>query len=255
MVLQLSVYVTIPFFYVETAIKSIAFVFMLIIMWKVRGKYLENKQKVALYLYQAMFCFAWAVLAQTFDALFLDDLSLAVFGYFLSFGEIAGYVFSGMANYFLLKFSMGLTEKGSQRTALSVLVVNLTAIAFFALFTIMKQDLVATYFLVIHIIISYTIFGMLSKRAFATARRTPELIYSRGLQLIAWFGICLVLVFGLFVIDAVYQAAMNENTFTIFGSIAWVIGMLGAYAAYVGFCRPAWFVRRYSGKPSPLEKT
>ena len=163
-------------------------------------------------------------------------LSLTVFGYFVSIGEIGAYTFAGIANYFLLKFSIGLSEKGSQRTAPWVLVVNLTAIVFFALFMIMNQDLAATYFLFVHIIISYSIFGIMSKQVFTTARRTDELIDRRGLQLIAWFGICLVLLYAFFIIDAIYQAVLSLNTFTIFGSLTWVMGMLGAY---VGVC---WFL-------------
>ena len=71
----------------------------------------------------------------------------------------------------------------------------------------MQQDLLATYFLFVHIIISYTIYGIMSKRTLATARRTPDISYRRGLQLIAWFGVSLVLLFAFFIIDAIYQSS------------------------------------------------
>ena len=248
MILQYSAYLTNPFFYTETIVKYISFVVLLIIMFKVRGKYLEKKQEVAQNLYLAIFCFACAPIVQSFDVLFLSDLNPTAFYNAAGVGQIVTFTFAAIANYFLLKFTIGIAGKGSQRITPWVLAINLMAIAFSAFFIIMNKHSVSTIFLIVHVIISYTVFGLLTTRTFATARHThdvatargtTELVDIRGLQLIAWFGIFLILMYAFIILDIVYEIVTNTNNFTVFGTIGWGLCLVGVYVAVRWFLPPS----------------
>ena len=168
--LQLSEYLKNPFFYIEYITKFAAFVFLFVVSLKVRKKYLENQTKFAQSLYRALLCFAFAALVQSFDGFFIDDITLKLVGYQIEFGQIGAYTFAAIGNYNLLLVSQDIAGKIHPTRAIVVMIANLIVIGIFASLAIINDSYIIIFVIVIHVIISYAIFGLLSKRAFSTAK-------------------------------------------------------------------------------------
>ncbi|MHA1733884.1 MAG: hypothetical protein ACTSU5_18230 [Promethearchaeota archaeon] len=82
---------------------------------------------------------------------------------------------------------------------------------------------------------------------FETAGRLENLIDRRGFQAIGLCGVSLVVMYALFILEAVF-AYQSYSVFSVFG---WTAASVGSISAYIGFCMPRWFRRRYGSEQDP----
>ncbi|HMF30724.1 MAG TPA: hypothetical protein VKK79_04885, partial [Candidatus Lokiarchaeia archaeon] len=88
--------------------------------------------------------------------------------------------------------------------------------------------------------------GKILWEGFATAHKVDGLENKRGYQFIGLMGLFAILTYVFFITEEFVP--MEESTIRyVLVSIGWIMAAIGGVCAYVGFCKPAWFTRRYAG--------
>ena len=237
-----------PYKVAELVSEYVLFVIIWIINYFIYKKYQERKTRVASLLFRAFTFFSISAVFQSLDTFFFDDLSLATLGYKISAGYAGAVVFASIASYFILLFAAE-TFRTSTTRATVVGTVNIIVACVFAIFKMLNQALSSTICLGIEVVLSFYIYGNLLHRSYVDARKLSELsdlLDRRSFEFIGNLGLFMILLYISFTVEAI----VFYGTTSIFGALGWILGVIGAIYAYIGFCRPKWFVKRYETKDS-----
>lgn len=104
-------------------------------------------------------------------------------------------------------------------------------------------------YLIFHLILALTLYIYMIRAAILSSNKEVTLKVRRGFQLIALFGLCLLLTFVFFVIDFILGAQYSPFVY-----VGWTSAAVGAILAYLGYIMPDWLKKRWE-EPEIQEKS
>ncbi len=195
-------------------------------------RYREKHQNTTKYLLW-MFAFLGLVpAAQLFDGIFYPFIFTVKFGY------SAAIVFTMIVNVALVLFSTEVFASQENRITRGTIIFRILFILGVVLTTgiatvlkLVGEDVTIT--LGLYMGISVILFLLTFMWARKLARKMDDPVYKRAIQYISYFAIIFLAVFVFFIADSFYPY------YTLWGLIGWCCYLLGTWAAYRGFIRPA----------------
>ncbi len=233
-----------PFVLAITIIESLAFAIMCIIDYRV---YQANKKKgtlVSRLLLQGFLFFTFTPILQSLDTFFLDRVTLEAWGYKASFGYSLAITFMAFANIFLAKFTKEIYSGETKGRLVLVAILGIPNVIVFFVLKSMGDPVFSTIFLGIHMLICIMIYGQLFVLSNKTAKKMDSPLNKRAFQFIGLLGLFLILLLVFMLLESI----LFYGQFSIFGVIGWVMAILGVISAWIGFCLPSWFRRRFESK-------
>ena len=231
-----------PFVLGITITEYFAFALLCLINWNLYKKYKERHNVVARLLLLAFVFFSLGPVLQSQDTLYGDTLTILYMGYIASFGYSSAMVCAGIANFFMLQFANILFYETPDKKKNIIGVLDVLIVVLFFIFKSLNLGLVSTIILGLHILVSFIILGFIFTKCLNIARKIDNLLEKRSFQFIGFMGFFLIAMYICFIIEALFF----YGTYSLFGMLGWIFGLLGTILAYFGFCRPAWFVKKYT---------
>jgi hypothetical protein len=230
-----------PYVYITTIIEYFTFIILSIINRTLYQKYKERNSNITKLLLYAMFYFSLSPVLQSQDIFYGNALTFQYWGYEANFGYSFAILMAAIANYYISDFTNNVFNREPKWKNNIVAIISLIVAIIFIIFeSIRYLQIIATGILGIYILLSFIIYFNLAIKCFKNASKVSGKMDKRGYQYIAFMGILLILMYIFLVVEMEFF-----HIYSIFGSIAWIMGLCGAISAYVGYCRPSWFQRLY----------
>ncbi len=172
--------------------------------------------------------------------------------------SVLGYVFFTVANIFLYKFVHDIFIK--EKTFLKYYFAAISGIMIGALLYHLftdpfydtskpTEELNWAYFALAYVIFTLLTFTLISIIVFRGARKITVKYYRRGLQLIGFYQLTVILAFLVLVIDIVASsmgvALIDDTNYSWFFILAWLILLISMFMAYIGYTMPNWFKKMF----------
>lgn len=195
--------------------------------------------------------FSVAPLFHTIDILYFSvtpPWTNTLFGYNLAFA------FSAYGNIVLALFFLRIYQK--EHVNLIVLIyaipniINTSLLIYTSVLMALTLTIIdQLVYLAIHLVLAMILYIYMIRAAVKSSQKEVTLKVRRGFQLIASFGLFLLLTFVFFILDKI-----SGTNYTPWVYVGWTCAAIGAIIAYLGYIMPDWLKKRWE-EPDILEKT
>jgi len=228
------------------------FIFVLLIAVGTILLYRYSKKRIGNILILAICILVYAVapLFHTLDIIYFSKTVLwenAAVGYNLA------YIMSAYGNVLLALFFLRIYQKEHvNRIVIIYAILNIvnTSLLFYSSVQIALTGIIIDQliYLIFHLLLAMTLYIYMIRAAILSSKKEVTLKVRRGFQLIALFGLCLLLAFIFFVIDFVLGSSYSPFVY-----VGWTSAAVGAILAYLGYIMPDWLKKRWE-EPDITEK-
>jgi hypothetical protein len=231
-------------------------------------RYFKKRNNNLLIFAICILVFSFAAISQSLDILIFDQIpkySETSLGYNFAF------LMSAYANILLALFFLRIYEKENVNLIISIYsvsnIVNTTILVsttfqksahiLYPLLHILNTtlfenkelsfpeiELIRMMCLILHLALSMILYIYMTQAAVRSSRKDLTLKVRRGFQLIASFGLFLLIAFIFFIMDFI-SGALFRWWYSPWLYIGWTSATIGAIMAYLGYIMPDWLKRRW----------
>lgn len=199
---------------------------------KIMGRIKEKRKRSTIYLIIVFLFASLAPGAQLFDGLFYPYVFAVKYGYAMVI------ILTMVINIALLLFATDIFATDALKVSRRALVFRVFFIigvgSTTAIATVLKlQGQDVTLVLGLYMAISLTLYLALFLWARTLGRKVGDPVYQQAIRYIGYFALAFLACFVFFVVDSFY------TDYTIWGLFGWGMYLVGVWAAYRGFIRPA----------------
>ena len=227
-------------------VEMIVAVGMLILSIRIIQKYLQKKNRITLYLALTFVSYTIAVFSTAIGKCLQFGIQMAPnhIIYYSDMTIILGYIFTALANIFLIPFIDQIFLNIGNLIALPVTISNGIAIGLFIPALSVEKNAYAKAFpiVIFHVINTMFVMILLSYLAFIERRKNKEEKLARmGFLFIGLFGVFIMLMFISFALDLLILSLTSITGYTPFYYLSWFFALIGLFSGYLGYIMPPWF--------------
>jgi hypothetical protein len=212
-------------------------------------RYYKKRMGNILILAICILVFSVAPLFHTLDILYFSRTALWEHA---SFGYNMAYIFSAYGNILLALFFLRIYQK--EHVNLIVLIYAIlnivnTSLLIYTTVQIALSGIIINQmiYLIFHLLLALILYIYMIRAAIISSEKEVTLKVRRGFQLIALFGLFLLLAFVFFIADFILGAHYSPWVY-----VGWTCAAIGAILAYLGYVMPDWLKKRWE-EPDILE--